>query len=179
MIKKIGSILMASLLTVALATGCGKKTVDKKKSEISVSTMKEMPSIEGTSLGTDKKIDNSILKENKYLLINVWSSGCGACVEELNTLEKLSKEYKTKGLKILGVVANGDIEKTDSYNLIKEKNITYENLIPSEKFMNDFVNKEKAIPYSVIVDNTGKIKKFILGALPYEEFNKIIKEEIK
>ncbi len=102
-----------------------------------------------------------------------------ACIDELPELEKISKDYKSKGLKVVGVVSGGNFEKIEANKILKNKNINFDNIIPSEKFIDDFVSRENAIPYTVIVNKKGEIKKFLLGSRSYEDFQKILNEEIK
>ncbi len=185
--RKIVSLLLVALVVATGSVACGKKeakndgknsTKLEKKDEINVSQMKKMPNIEGT-LFDGKKVDNAILQDSEYTLINVWSTSCGACIEELPALEKISKDYKSKGLKVVGIVAGGDLQKIEAYKILEKNKVNFDNIIPSEKFIIDFVSREDAVPYTLIVNKKGEIKKFILGSLPYEDFQKILNEEIK
>ena len=178
--KNILKTIVCLAFAVVIATGCGmnnKKNLSSNKVE-SVSTMKKLPMFEGEDMN-GKKVDMSLLKDNKYTLINVWSPGCGACREEIPTLKKLKSEYKDKGINIVGVVYDGNSAKMTAYNLLKDNDVNYENIIPTDKFLNEVISKEKAIPYSILVDSKGSIKKFVMGALPYEGFKTLLETEAK
>ena len=46
-----------------------------------------------TIKSTDENFD-SLLKENKILLIDFWASWCGPCVQVASALEEISEEMK-------------------------------------------------------------------------------------
>lgn len=178
--NKIIKIMVCMLAVVVAASGCGlnKSKNNGDNANNSISNMKKIEIFEGSDIKGDP-VNKSILERSRYTLINVWSPSCGPCRDELSVLKKVNEDYKDRGLNIVGVVYDGSSAKMSAYKLLRENGITYENIIPSEKFMTDFVTKEKATPYSKLVDNKGTIKKYIVGAVPYDGFKTILDELIK
>lgn len=54
-----------------------------------------------------KSVKLSELK-SKVVLINFWATWCGPCVKEMPALQKLSSEYSSKGLSVIGVNVDED-----------------------------------------------------------------------
>ena len=57
-----------------------------------------------------KTLSLSDLK-GKVVLIDVWSSWCGPCREQIPDIRKLYKKYNSKGLEIIGISMDNDKEK--------------------------------------------------------------------
>lgn len=50
-----------------------------------------------------QKLSDYVGRDGKYLLVDFWASWCGPCIRETAVLKDLYKEYKDKGLEVLGV----------------------------------------------------------------------------
>ncbi|MDO4319352.1 MAG: TlpA disulfide reductase family protein [Bacteroidales bacterium] len=50
-----------------------------------------------------RKLSDYVGRDGKYLLVDFWASWCGPCIRETAVLKDLYKEYKDKGLEVLGV----------------------------------------------------------------------------
>ena len=49
------------------------------------------------------KITNELFADNKITMINIWGTFCGPCIREMPELAKLSEDYKSKGVEIIGI----------------------------------------------------------------------------
>ncbi|MCT4618415.1 MAG: hypothetical protein N4A62_03390 [Marinisporobacter sp.] len=84
------------------------------------------------------------------------------------------------GVNVLGIVADGMGNDLGALQILKKSNVTFTNIIPNEKFMNDFVNKTNVVPVSLLVNSKGEILgELIVGSRTKEEFQKIIEEALK
>src|SRR5690606_10953661 len=54
----------------------------------------------------------SDFQNNKYVLLDFWASWCGPCREDSPYLEEINRNFKNKGLKIIGISRD---EKLDSW----------------------------------------------------------------
>jgi thiol-disulfide isomerase/thioredoxin len=95
--------------------------------------------------------------EGKVVLLDFWTSWCGPCKRQQPIIEKLSKEFRSKGLVVLGVNVGEDKETVDKVHL------SYPSLQLDE---NDEVLKSLAVhayPTLVLIDRTGKVALYDIG----------------
>lgn len=95
--------------------------------------------------------------KGKYTLVDFWASWCGPCRREMPNLVKAYKEYKDKGLEIVGVSLDRDL--TDWQNAIKTLDITWPQM-SDLKFWNSEgaqLYAVRSIPYTVLIAQDGTI----------------------
>lgn len=123
----------------------------------------------------ENEVTNKIFEENDITIINIWGTFCGPCIKEMPELEKIQKEFKDKKVKVIGIVSDKAVE--DAKNIIKEKNISYTNIIPDQALENQIVNSFDYVPVTIFVNSKGEIMdKFIAGSSDFETFKGIIEE---
>lgn len=140
--------------------------------------LKVMPQFKVKDIN-DKEVTNDIFKNQKVTMINIWGTFCGPCVEEMPILQELYKEYQPKGFNLIGVVADGETNEVQALQILKKTKSDFLNLIPNEKFTDDFVSKTKAVPVSVFVNSNGDILETVVGSRSKEEYKKIIERNIQ
>lgn len=123
----------------------------------------------------ENDIDDSVFKDSKLTVINLWGTFCAPCIEEMPDLQKLQEEYKGK-LKVIGLVDS--TETSDQVKqVLKEKNITYTNIIANKELSEQLVHKFDYVPATLFIDSEGKvIEKFIPGGANYEIFKQYVDE---
>lgn len=98
----------------------------------------------------------------QVVLINYWASWCGPCRQETPGLESLARDYRYKGLALVGVsLDKGDRSLVQSF--VKEFHMTYPVVFPAPA--QPFVSDVDAIPTSVLVDREGRVAKTYVGAV--------------
>jgi thiol-disulfide isomerase/thioredoxin len=155
-------------------------TTEREQTEnFSLETLKGIPKFKCTDV-YGKEISSEIFKESKLTLINLWGTWCGPCVAELPDLGKLYVELKDKGVSVIGVVEDG-IKNEEAVKEILEKcNVTFTNIVPDEKFYDDFMSLCGTFPTSLLVDSEGNIVvELISGARTKEEYMEIIDKALK
>ena len=75
--------------------------------------------------GKDIKLSDVVAK-NKVTLVDFWASWCGPCRAEMPNVVKDYKTFKSKGLGIIGVSLDNDVEKWKQ--AIKDLGITWEQM---------------------------------------------------
>lgn len=118
-------------------------------------------------------IDDSVFQDNKLTIINLWGTFCSPCIEEMPDLQKLQDEYKGK-IKVIGMVDQS--ETADQVKqILKEKNITYTNIIADKELCDQLVYKFDYVPVTLFVDSEGKVvEKYIPGGANYEMFKQYV-----
>src|SRR5262245_5047898 len=90
----------------------------------------------------------------KVVLLNFWDSRCSPCVASLPDVEKLSKEFKNKGLVTLGV--DGE-NAQDARKVVKNKGYSFATLIDEGREVSRKYEISE-MPHFIIINREGKVK---------------------
>lgn len=94
-------------------------------------------------------------------------------------LQALYKEIQSKNVNVVGIVADGMGNKT-ALQIVKQQGVNYSNIVPDQRFMDDFVSLTSVVPVSLLVNRKGEIMgKQIIGSRSKEEFKEIIEDNLK
>jgi thiol-disulfide isomerase/thioredoxin len=96
--------------------------------------------------------------EGKVVLLDFWTSWCGPCKRQFPIIEKLHREFRGKGLVVLGVNVGEDRETVDQARL------PYPSL---QLDADDEALKSLSVhayPTLVLIDRTGKVALYDIGA---------------
>ncbi len=107
----------------------------------------------------------------KLTVVNLWAYWCGPCVGEMPDLQKLSIDYASRGVQILGVYDAAD--EADDIATVKRLGITY----PCLRYTADFdpYMRTGYIPVTIFIDGNGKvISESYIGSRSYSEWAAII-----
>lgn len=87
---------------------------------------------------------------------------------------------KDEGVNVMGIVADGMINKEMAQYIIEKLSINYTNVIPDEKLIEDFVIYTIWVPVSVLVDSEGNlVGNTISGGRSKDEYREILQEALK
>ena len=73
--------------------------------------------------------------ESEYLVLDVWSSGCGYCIRQLPEIQELHDEYKGSNIEVVSLFACYRKGETfnDGYEIMKERNCSFPLFAVEEK----------------------------------------------
>ncbi len=98
----------------------------------------------------------------QVVLINYWASWCAPCRQETPGLIDLARDYRYKGLSIVGVsMDEGGKPAVESF--LKEFHMPYPVLMP--ELTSPSVPAIEALPTTVLVDRNGRVAKSYVGAV--------------
>lgn len=103
--------------------------------------------------------------QGKIVVLNLWATWCGPCREEIPIMIKLQEKYRDRALTFIGL-AMDDQAPVEKY--AKEMGINYPILlgdITLGEFGRRLGNTNGGLPYTVIIDRTGKIITTRLGGV--------------
>ena len=135
-----------------------------------------------------KDYTEKVFSDYDLTLVNVFTTWCSPCVNEIPELEKLYEEMKEKGVGVVGVVLDtvGDDAKQNEdtvkkAGVLQEKTkASYPFLIPDSTMMNGRLNGISAFPETFFVDKDGNIVgETYTGSHSLEEWKEIVEKELQ
>ena len=134
-----------------------------------------------------KDYTEKVFSDYDLTLVNIFTTWCSPCVNEIPELEKLYEEMKEKGVGVVGVVLDtvGDDGKQDDAavkkaGVLQEKTkASYPFLIPDSTMMNGRLNGISAFPETFFVDKEGNIVgETYSGSHSLDEWKEIVEKEL-
>jgi len=95
--------------------------------------------------------------QNKVIVLNFWATWCAPCREEIPAFVELQQQYRDKGLQFIGIALQ---EAEEVRGFMEEFNVNYPSLVGGDeviKAAKRLGNDIGALPYTVIIDLSGKI----------------------
>ena len=108
------------------------------------------------------------------VLLNFWGLRCGACLEEMPYLQKISDSYKDKGLVVIGVDTDG-VDPDEVIATLKEVEVSvpYTLLVDPDFKVTD-VYTNFLVPLTIVIDMSGTIQYIHTG---FEKGNEKLYED--
>ena len=134
-----------------------------------------------------KDYTEKVFSDYDLTLVNVFTTWCSPCVNEIPELEKLYEEMKEKSVGVVGVVLDtvGDDAKQNEdtvkkAGVLQEKTkASYPFLVPDSTMMNGRLNGISAFPETFFVDKEGNIVgETYSGSHSLDEWKKIVEKEL-
>lgn len=113
----------------------------------------------------------------KVVLIDFWSTTCQPCLVEMPHLVALYEKYKSKGMIVLAVAADGPETMSQVSATVRDKKMTFPVLLDEETSVIARYNPKKDMPFWVLIDKRGNIVSKKNGYSPGDE--KVLAEEIE
>jgi len=122
---------------------------------------------------------NAIAKadfKGKVLIVDVWGTWCPPCRAEIPHFVALVKNYKEKGLEIVGLNSEGgdeeaDLKKVQEFH--KENDMNYRCALIKKDFT-DQIPDFSGYPTTLFLDRTGKIRAKVVGLHDYETLEALV-----
>ena len=135
-----------------------------------------------------KDYTEKVFSDYDLTLVNVFTTWCSPCVNEIPELEKLYEEMKEKGVGVVGVVLDtvGDDAKQNEDTVKKagvfqeKTKASYPFLVPDSTMMNGRLNGISAFPETFFVDKEGNIVgETYSGSHSLDEWKEIVEKELE
>ena len=107
---------------------------------------------------------------DKVLIVNIWAVWCGPCRLEMPELVKISGEYKSRGLVVLGLATAFRENEAQVKEYVHAQNIPYKIIFDDgtlESPLVQLVQGESVIPQSFLISRDGRIVGHFQGFNPY------------
>lgn len=113
--------------------------------------------------------------QGKVMVVNFWATWCPPCIAEIPEFIKFQKQYAKQGVQFVGIAID---QKSKVQAFAEEKGMNYPVLLgdlAGIDLARRIGNAQGGLPYTVIVDRSGKIVTTQLGTLSPENLEAIIK----
>jgi thiol-disulfide isomerase/thioredoxin len=115
--------------------------------------------------------------KGKVVLLNFWATWCAPCRAEMPDLVKWQREYKSRGLQVIGVTYPPE-ELAEAREFIKSIGVNYPVALGDERTKAMF-DKGETLPVTVVIDKKGMIREVIQGIIFQEEFEQKVKPMLR
>jgi len=96
------------------------------------------------------------LIKGKITLVNFWATYCGPCREEMKHLNRINETYADQNVQVIGISIDDSRSMGRVKSIVKSQKLKYTILLDTEKKLYKNFNTT-AMPFSILVDSTGKI----------------------
>ena len=131
----------------------------------------------------NKNVTESIFKDSKVTMINVWATFCGPCIREMPDLSTLNKKYNSNDFQIVGIVIDGVNNKgvmnpktvSSARNIVKTTGADYIHIIPDSSLFNGLLSDIYAVPTTFFVNSDGElIGQVYTGSRSLDQWQEIV-----
>jgi len=128
-----------------------------------------LPDLEGRPLAIAERF------AGRPLLVNVWASWCGPCVEEMPELARFAHGQGSEGVQVLGLALDTP---EDVHRFLQRVPVDYPIVLETPGPRDASVqlgNAQGLLPYSVLFDAQGRMVKAKLGPFEHGEIDRWVK----
>ena len=115
----------------------------------------------------------------KVLVVNFWASWCPPCREEIPGFSRLQRKYRDSGVQFVGIAVENKQKVVD---FVAHLPIGYPILVADSagnELMRPLGNTSLGLPYTVVVDRSGKIGLTHLGRLAETRLDELLQQTVR
>ncbi len=185
-VRLAATFAVFALITAFMLPGCGSSTdiarpnTTNANAPVASSNSATAPPasakpLEPALLNTElKDLEGKSFKLSDYsgkvLIVNMWATWCGPCRQEMPELVQLHKDYKSKGLEVVGLAtAQNDPDLEAVKDFIKEQKVDYKVVYDNGMLasaLTQMTNARSVIPQNFIISRDGRIVGHFQGFSP-------------
>lgn len=111
--------------------------------------------------------------EGKVVLVNFWATWCAPCLSEIPELNRLAREYSDKGVVVLSV-SDEDPTLLSNFDAQFGLDTRSVHVQPGAPLPAPFTQAFEVRPTSFVIDRTGRVKRYMLGARSFDIFERFV-----
>ncbi len=183
-----GSFFIMLLFLLTFTAGCGSDPAGSvEQNPSSGESGAGLNSFQTKDIYGEEK-DQSIFQDYSLTMVNIWGTFCGPCLAEMPDLGEIHKEYKPKGVNLVGIVVDVQDQKLEviedqvklAIEIIEDTGADYTHLTVSQDLIDAVLNQFDVIPVSFFVDSDGNIvSEFYIGSRSKKDWVDIFETNIK
>lgn len=185
--KKLLSLLIIGTMSLSILIGCTNSNDMDSTDTISPVASNETQIGDFKAQDVDgNEITKDIFSDYDLTLVNLFTTWCSPCIEEIPYLNAVDKELADKAVNVIGIVLDVnedgkiDEKKLDKLKaIIKSTKAEYDIMIPDEVLRSGRLKDVNTVPESFFVDKNGNIVgETYVGSRNKEEWIKIVNDEL-
>ena len=107
--------------------------------------------------------------KGKVVMVNFWATWCGPCKIEMPHLDKMDREFESKGFEVISISTDDARAASKVKPLIKRGGYGFTVLLDKDTTVVAQYNPAKTLPYNALIDRDGRIHKVYQGYNPGDE----------
>ncbi len=111
--------------------------------------------------------------KGKVVLVNFWATWCPPCRTEVPELVKWQREYRSRGLQVVGITYPPE-KFSEVRRFVRKIRVNYPVALGS-KATKLLFDPGETLPITIVIDRDGNVREVIEGILFPEEFEKKVK----
>lgn len=150
-IKRFAAMAAVVLVLALTFAGCSNGESDSQGSDNFKSSLKKFKT---TTLDGEKFTQDN-LKDYDLTVVNVWSTGCGYCIDEMPALEKLKGQLPSN-VQIVTICIDGEESPDTAKKVLAKQGLTAKTIVPSDSLNEGLLQYVSGTPTTVFFDKNGK-----------------------
>ena len=137
-----------------------------------VRTGREAPAFSGRLTGGESA--SLADYRGKVVLLDFWATWCEPCIEEMPVLERVQRRFASREFSVVGVNAEGrgTVDASRIGAFLKSRGASYPSFVDDGSIITQYDVSQ--IPFMVLVDREGKIRRVYTGGMPEQTLAKDI-----
>ena len=154
-------IVAAIVLLLAGVLGAGVHFLGDELFPVAVAS--KAPPIEGVTLDSSRRMKTLADYSDKVVLLNIWATWCEPCRVEMPSIEKLHREFGTRGLAVVAVSIDDPGAEQRVLDFVKELGLTFE-VLHDPKQVTSRNYQVTGYPETFVIARDGTIRRKVIGA---------------
>lgn len=136
----------------------------------------DIPPFRSQSINGFGTITNSYYESARVTMVNVWSTTCGPCIQELPEIERLANDFRSKGFKVLSVLGDSEVPGSiqTGINIINGRGFTQPVIRNNGGVPQAF--PAGAYPTTYFINSYGQILRVVTASNTYEGWVAILNQ---
>ena len=111
------------------------------------------------------------------LIVNLWATWCGPCVEEMPLLSRVADELRADGLQVLGVALDQPDKVADFLESVPVSYpVAITDTLQGMQYARSLGNGRGMLPYTVFIDRSGLVRHIKIGQLEPKELGLLARQ---
>ena len=113
--------------------------------------------------------------KGKFVLLEFWAVGCGACIKSVKAINRLDSLYKDKGLIVIGIESAQKANEVQTIKFINDYDFKYLTLFEGKVVAENY--KVRAFPSVFLINKMGKIVYANIGSIYFDKSGNLIETD--